>query len=502
MLFGVGRWLKEGLPQVLDSLTSTLMLLLALLSLPAWHGPLVLHHHTPACAIGRTWITNTLTTKSNVGIPGGLTNSVAAGPPAIVEDAQATVPRVLQGVNLFAQLNQLWPPLATALAACLLMLRRTGLHRPPLVLTTLLGVEAAHHCYARLRSYARGRSHTRPERSGASQLELWRKCLDEDTTISAADFIRGWFLPSQHKGTEVRLSELRRDNVAEFISYAVHSRRVDELDAVAGAEIERCICMVEERVAAEEAVIGFRFEEGYNDQLSAMTLNLDPPSSTMQPRPLLYYLLTDVLASTVTGAIMHARGFRRYSEGKLSYWHHSGDVAGPSDKMSDRMCRVTHLDVAGASGEATPLVFVHGVGLGLTPYLDFLKRLRELRSSGGHRPPMLVLELPFVSQRLAGLWSLPQEVRTTEEIGRAMARHQMPRATFVGHSLGTVYMSWVAKLRPELLASCVFIDPIVFLLHQRKVRPPAQRFMPCIPHLVCTHSRALTFACSHLRVHA
>ena len=27
-----------------------------------------------------------------------------------------------------------------------------------------------------------------------------------------------------------------------------------------------------------------------------------------------------------------------------------------------------------------------------------------------------------------------------------MARHAMPSATFVGHSLGSVYLSWVAKL--------------------------------------------------------
>ena len=47
-------------------------------------------------------------------------------------------------------------------------------------------------------------------------------------------------------------------------------------------------------------------------------------------------------------------------------------------------------------------------------------------------------------------------------------------ATFVGHSLGTVYLSWVARLRPSLIASAVFIDPIVFLLHHHKV---AHNFM-------------------------
>ena len=367
-----------------------------------------------------------------------------------------------------------WPPLATALAASMIIVRPTGIFAQSALLSSLLVCEAAHHCYATISARASGRSHTRPERSGASQLELWRKCLEEDATISAATLIRGWFLPSQHKGaaarTMPRLDELRRGNVEEFLAQALHSARVDELDSVGRSELEASVCMTEERIAREEALPGFRFKAGYNPQLSAMTLNIDPPSLTMQPRPLLYYFLTHGV-KRVTGAVMRLRGFHRYREGKLTYWHHPGDVAGERE-----------------GAEATPLVFVHGVGLGLTPYLGWLRHLGELRAPGGRRPPMLLLELPFVSQRLGGLRSLPQERRTADEIGRAMARHGLPCATFIGHSLGTVYLSWVAKLRPELLASCVFIDPIVFLLHQRKVRPSPMLCVPSVSPLVPSHA--------------
>ena len=55
-----------------------------------------------------------------------------------------------------------------------------------------------------------------------------------------------------------------------------------------------------------------------------------------------------------------------------------------------------------------------------------------------------------------------------------MAKHGMQSATFIGHSLGTVYLAWLARLQPQLLASAVFIDPIVFLLHHHKV---AQSFL-------------------------
>ena len=64
---------------------------------------------------------------------------------------------------------------------------------------------------------------------------------------------------------------------------------------------------------------------------------------------------------------------------------------------------------------------------------------------------------------------MPHQQQTVEAIGNAMASHGLRAATFVGHSLGTVYLSWVAQLRPSLMASSVFIDPICFLLHQPKI---------------------------------
>ena len=448
-----------------------------LISLSAWHGPVTLSRCSPS-GVGRASIMrSTLTTYSTVDFQAReATLAIGGQQPAIVDD-RAAVPAILRAASVIVRLMTMWPrlatALATALAASMVSVRlRTRLYPGSALLTSLLLCEAAHYCHATFASHARGRSHTRPDRSGATQLELWRKCLEEDTTVSAASLICGWFLPSQPvEGAEKartvpRLDELHRENVEEFLAYALQSARVDELDSVGRAELEASVRMTEERIATEEALPGFRFEAGYNPQLSAMTLNLDPPSSTMQPRPLLYYMLTDFLRR-VTGTVMRWRGFRRYREGHLSYWHHAGE---------------------GAGAEATPLVFVHGVGLGLTPYLGWLRHLRAL--GGGQRPPMLVLELPFVSQRLDGLRSLPQEKRTTHEIGRAMARHQLRNATFIGHSLGTVYLSWIAKLRPDLLASCVFIDPIVFLLHQRKVRrhrPMRAFWSPLIP------SHPLTF---------
>ena len=108
-----------------------------------------------------------------------------------------------------------------------------------------------------------------------------------------------------------------------------------------------------------------------------------------------------------------------------------------------------------------PVVFVHGVGLGPLPYIGFITEMAG-------QSPTIVLELPFVSQRLSA-GRAPPPHSTVRAIEGAMKRHGIATATFVGHSLGSVYLSWVAKLRPNLVASFVFIDPIVFLLHHHKV---------------------------------
>ena len=433
------------------------------MSVAAWHPP-TLSYCAPQRDTSRSSIVNTLTPPRSTVLAFQTQASPVASPPSSrVENTQPTVPPIIHAASHFTMLMQIWPPLATAVAAALVLRRRTTL------LTMLLSLEATHYCYACLVSRVRGRSsHTRPDRSGHDQIALWRKCLLEDTTESTSTFITGWFLQSEQQGAVVQLEELRRENVAEFTSYALHSARVDELDSVGQDELETCVRMIEERIATEEGQPGFRFPSGYNARLSAMTLNLDPPSLTMQARPLLYYFLSDVV-SAVTATIMRVRGFRRHREGKLSYWFHPGDTVG------------------GVAAGVSPIVFVHGVGLGLAPYLGWLKHLRNLHAFGRRRSPMLVLELPFVSQRLGGLRSLPQEQRTTDEISRAMARHQLKSATFIGHSLGTVYLSWLAKLRPELLASCVFIDPIVFLLHQRKVWPSPTPLSPTCPSLPYAH---------------
>ena len=498
----------------------------------------------------------------------------------------------VRGLAAAASVLQKMPAAATATTAALCILPEVEAATPLFISLPILA-EAAHHIYSSVGSRVFPKStarHTLPERNAEEQLELWQQCLD-DPTVSTEDFIRGWFLPASRSdrptsGDEmmVTLEELRRDNVADWLAYALYAMAPQHLDDIQSAIVNAALTMLESRLTDElfapngsggsrsrkasasvdpasggdvaagggggggsssssssSSAFGgsavsygtdaddaesrvFRFPPGHNDQLVGMRLNVDAPNTNMLQRPLLYYALTDgVLGGLVTPHLMRQRGFTRHhakapcfrytrqpgGSGGLSYWYHPGEEPLQEEDMSSDQGGTDGNDVpaellertfgqgrsASNEGKAaarkarprglgwrkrrregkrgtTPLVFVHGVGLGPLPYKKFIDEMLK-RADGA---PMLVIELPFVAQRLSAIGPVhaPHEVRTAAEIAEAMDRHGIERATFVGHSLGTIYLAWMARTQPARLASCVFIDPIVFLLHHHKV---AQSFL-------------------------
>ena len=421
------------------------------------------------------------------------------------------------------------PPAATAGVVALAALPVDELALP-LYFTLPLVLEAAHYVVSATssRAFSGKAAVSLPERDAGEMVHLWRQCL-ADPTITTEDFITGWFASSDRKEAPkngddiaITLDQLQRDNVAEWLAYALYATELNALDEEQSLRLEEALAMLEERLTREQrakwrlmpsgAPDAFAFPAGYNKEVRSFTLNLDPPSCNIKTRPLFYYALTDgLLCGLVTPVLMRKRGFTLYREGGLPYWYHPGDpevaaaeAAAHAGAAAAAAAAEAHSSASDArplpkelleSGRGTPaddapvgpppIVFVHGVGLGPMPYIGLVDEILE----GARGAPMLVLELPYVSQRLSGLKDAPQEERTSQEIADACARHGIASATFVGHSLGTVYLAWLARLQPQLLASCVFIDPIVFLLHHHKVaqsflysRPDSRNFRGHVEH--------------------
>jgi hypothetical protein len=104
--------------------------------------------------------------------------------------------------------------------------------------------------------------------------------------------------------------------------------------------------------------------------------------------------------------------------------------------------------------EITPVTFLHGVGLGMLPYLAFLWAI--LQAFQGH--PVFVIEVRHVSLRLCG------SARTVDDIVCALAamlrRHGVQRSHFAAHSFGTFVLAHLRHLYPDVVASMLLCDPV------------------------------------------
>lgn len=165
-------------------------------------------------------------------------------------------------------------------------------------------------------------------------------------------------------------------------------------------------------------------------------------SMPMFHRPLWMYIGSSVLCPLMTQQVMWALGFRRGKVGGLVYWKRGPrrDVA-PEDDVTGQM----------------PLVFVHGLGVGLVPYYLFVYRL-----SKRHRGDFFVPEFPFMA--MAPWETVPSAREVVAQLQDMLTANEHTAAHFVGHSFGAVVLTWVLKMSPSSIRQATFMDPANFLI--------------------------------------
>ena len=132
------------------------------------------------------------------------------------------------------------------------------------------------------------------------------------------------------------------------------------------------------------------------------------------------------------------------------------------------MIRYWSRPAAVGSEHLPPFVFVHGIGVGPAPYASFLDELGDASGAA-----VVAVELAEFAQRLAPPWrsaSGPPKPREFANLVTTMlTKHGHNSAHFVGHSLGTAFVSYVAQHAPDTVASVAFIDPICVGMHDARV---------------------------------
>jgi len=151
-------------------------------------------------------------------------------------------------------------------------------------------------------------------------------------------------------------------------------------------------------------------------------------------------------------------GFSKHSSGTLQYWYRP---ASPQ-----------------VMSQTSPVVFCHGLGVGVLPYIPFLRKLISL----GHAAEIFCVELPHISMQIKR--EVPSAPEVVTNIRDMLAAWDVSRAHFIGHSFGSVVLAWVTRQRPDLISKATFIDPVVFLLCKSDV---AYNFIYRVPSNAFEH---------------
>ncbi|TKA66499.1 hypothetical protein B0A49_06634 [Cryomyces minteri] len=267
--------------------------------------------------------------------------------------------------------------------------------------------------------------------------ELFRRC--QETISEPETYLVKWF-----KGAPIE--EIKRDNVKEFYCWAFLNR-----DAWGPEDDEE----LEGYADATEKMLGRKLEPG-RGSARALRLTLDEVTMSTH-RSLLWYLCIGVV-DTLTSVCMlrwfhfHSLPYRRFftvfpfrplllfsthrTPGKtVTYWHRQHNSP-------------THL----------PVLFVHGIGIGLYPYVNFLSEIDE--DIG-----VIAVEIMPVSFRITS--EALQREAMCQEVLAIVRQHGWDRFILVSHSYGSIISTHLLSHQSiaPLIGPVVLLDPVSFLLH-------------------------------------
>ena len=240
--------------------------------------------------------------------------------------------------------------------------------------------------------------------------------------------IRRWFFGAE-------FNDIRQENVESLIAWGFWNLEREQIPV--GEERQKLHELTQ--IMANFCELD-HFPAGHNPDVHPLRLTFDPVKSFH--RPLFGYVITMPVVDYCTYYLFKWRAeFRDYKTGTLQYWHRPPKAA-PSLLLNKE-----------------PIVFVHGVGIGILPYYPFIQQLID--KFGDDRDIFLV-SLPHIAMRLGE--ALPSDSQITASIADMLKLHGFEHAHFIGHSFGTAVVSGLIHQQPSLVWMATLIDPIPFLL--------------------------------------
>ncbi|KAI1264854.1 hypothetical protein F5Y18DRAFT_436281 [Xylariaceae sp. FL1019] len=292
---------------------------------------------------------------------------------------------------------------------------------------------------------------------------IFNRCQDNipDFTL----YLRKWFLGAT-------IDDIGRENVRDFISWAFFDRWPEQQTSAENEETDKYIDEIEQRIEHS-------LKPGRGN---ANSLRLTFEDVGVRYRSVVWYFMVGAV-DIFTHLQQLRRGFQYYAQP----YTQALSVVPPrpqawfSKKRS--VSRLSYWYRPHTSKDKLPIVFMHGIGIGLWPYSSYLASLNK-GSGDDDQIGIIALEILPVSFRLTDAPLSQAEFLC--EIEAILAEHQWDQFGIVGHSYGTVLATHMVRktssssvfqinvLEEHLLKSAtlssridtvVLIDPVCILLH-------------------------------------
>jgi len=284
-----------------------------------------------------------------------------------------------------------------------------------------------------------------PLLSKAGRKELYAKC--NQTVTDGEEYLSLWFC-----GASTR--NIKRDNVKEFFAWALLNT------SYWGEEDEE---ELEEYTNGMEQLLDRRLEPGRNPNVKPIKLTLDPVP--MLHRPLTWYCIV-ALVDNVNFLYLWFHGFQFHRLPLLGFFNNF-----PLRTLS---LATRHVSPSGhfsywyrphTSRTRLPLLFIHGIGIGMIPYRSFLSSVNSQSSGEDGDIGVLAIELLPICNRMTS--PLPSTQTIIREILIILAQHSITKFVLAAHSYGSVLAAHLHHhpATSRLISATMLVDPVCFLLH-------------------------------------
>lgn len=298
------------------------------------------------------------------------------------------------------------------------------------------------------RPYMRRMSKAAAHPDPLSQAERWalfERCFEHVPSTEA--YLTWWFL-----GADV--SEIRRENVEEFLLWAFFELDIDkdEMSPDVVEELGKCVRRIEDQ-------LGHPLEPG-RGSAKALRLTFDDIETTY--RSLLWYIIVFIV-DQFTHLMMVWKGFQYYAATSQEVF-----PPRPQQWLSSRQSPVASVGYWYSPHRAAnkrPVLFFHGIGIGLLVYIEYFAKVASTGVRGGGDIGLIAVEMLPISFRLTA------EPLSRTEFMESMAiildHHKWDHVTMVSHSYGSVPITQLlsSPAMQKRVRSVVLIDPVTIMLH-------------------------------------